>query len=671
MDKRNDAQLDHEEMVHLLASVQSSRLSRELQPWLASKADEMKLSAGGACSRALEDADLDHEEMTKLVSQCSSRRLKQELQPWLARKAEELKKPSLVGASDASVEAELDHEEMSQLVARCRSSRLRRELQPWLARQFEATRISSTYCASLPTILIVGAPGVGKRRLMWSLAGKTSDTFEPSAGEAEVGIVTKYYRARARCCVVDIGDDASVDNVQQLLRIAHAVVLVWSDSQSMSFNCIRDYFTAREDGRGGECFGWQRVQISVGVRASPAEDRSPVVSEAALWSLDNGFEHLYCSLEDADLDALRSRMLGEAKKQRASLLHSDNEDTILRVADAIECHAWPTCASPSSVSREARTDAPAVTSQPQKDSSGAALVVVVGVSGVGHRDLAQALTGSELDSRGCAEVALKTKYYHRRLRFQAIDLDVKKDDKEESANAPVESSSTLSLLKAAEGVLLVCDVLRPETFTRVQQLYDTACPMPCEENCEEFGEGIEAVQLCLAIDNSDSPNEEDEEDNARVWCADHFFEYLRCPLRDDDLKRARKRWSSGGRNASLLSMDDDDGIERIVEALECHTWKDIDLEDESAIPDDLDAAEKCAPDNDTKAAEAENGSAKHGPDKEDLGTEQAVEMMEYFTEEIKKVRDMPDDAHRRDRAAEIALRVAKSWGLDSDDDDDT
>jgi hypothetical protein len=282
--------------------------------------------------------------------------------------------------------------------------------------------------------------------------------------------------------------------------------------------------------------------------------------------------------------------------------------------------------------------------------------------------LAQALAGSELDSQGCAQVSLKTKYYHRCLRFQAIDLDVKKDEKEEIASASAESPSTLSLLKDAEGVLLVCDALRPETFTRVQQLYDAACPMPCEENCEEFGEGIEAVQLCLAIDNSDGPNE-DEEDKARLWCADHFFEYLRCPLREDDLKRVRKRWSSGSRNASLLSMDDEDGIERIVEALECHTWKDIDLEDESAFPDDLDA-KTCAPDNDSQAAEAENGSAKHGPSKEDLGTDQAVEMMEYFTEEIKKVRDLPDDAHRRDRAAEIALRVAKSWGLDSDDDDD-
>jgi len=291
-----------------------------------------------------------------------------------------------------------------------------------------------------------------------------------------------------------------------------------------------------------------------------------------------------------------------------------------------------------------------------------------------------------LDLRGCGEVFLKTKYYNRRLRFQVIDLDVKShctsSEKDSNAQLPseaTESSSTLSLIKAAEGVLLVCDALRPETFTRVQQVYDAACPLPSEDKLEEYAESMEAVQLCLAIDSSGAPerlegdaaNEDDPlEHVARMWCADHFFEYLSCPLREEDLKRVRKRWSSGSRNASLLSMDDDsDSAERIVEALECHTWKDIDLKDDCDNLDH-DGSNDGSLDNATEATEVVNGSAKHGKGKQDVGNEQAVEMMEHFTEAIKKVRDMPDDAHRRERAAEIATRMAKSMGLDSDDDDD-
>merc|ERR1719491_98227 len=119
---------------------------------------------------------------------------------------------------------------MSQLVARCRSSRIRHELQPWLATSAQQMRrISPMGSSHLPGIVIFGVPGEGKKRLMRALAGIIENPCEKSARELEVQIATKYYTARARCCVVDIDEGTTASNMSDSLRSAHVIILVWSE----------------------------------------------------------------------------------------------------------------------------------------------------------------------------------------------------------------------------------------------------------------------------------------------------------------------------------------------------------------------------------------------------------------------------------------------------------
>merc|ERR1712187_162095 len=165
----------------------------------------------------------------------------------------------------------------------------------------------------------------------------------------------------------------------------------------------------------------------------------------------------------------------------------------------------------------------------------------------------------------------------------------------------------------------------------------------------------------------------------------HFFEYLQCPLQAADLQMVRKRWLASGRgSASLLSAQDDcEGADRIVEALECHTWKDLEWKDSSKDSEQrhLDSEDGGASQNGSKTADAPLASRSHATDgangaprrdenEAEHGNERAVEDFEQFVEDIRKVREMPDDASRRDRAAEVALRVAKSFGLDYESDED-
>merc|ERR1719375_1605121 len=122
---------------------------------------------------------------------------------------------------------------MTRLLENCRSVRVISELAPWLSRH-----------GTLPTVAIVGTRGVGKRRLLRALAGLQQVDDEQVTVEAS--IVTKYYSARVRFCVVDVGGDEPAN--ETLLASSDAILLVWRKNRLESFEQARRCFLDTFDG---------------------------------------------------------------------------------------------------------------------------------------------------------------------------------------------------------------------------------------------------------------------------------------------------------------------------------------------------------------------------------------------------------------------------------------
>mmetsp|Transcript_50249 Transcript_50249/g.92840 ORF Transcript_50249/g.92840 Transcript_50249/m.92840 type:complete len:354 (-) Transcript_50249:44-1105(-) len=298
----------------------------------------------------------------------------------------------------------------------------------------------------------------------------------------------------------------------------------------------------------------------------------------------------------------------------------------------------------------------------------AAMVLLLGPTSARARALALALATDkaavDLDpAKQDVFASLETKYYTARLRMRVVDVEI---DTVSSASAPS--------LGDADGLILLWDVQQPSTFTAITSYYVSASPDG------SHGER-DAVRLCVAVlpDQCDGSEGSDEfVMHAAEWCADNGFEHVCCQLTQAALATARSRWlQQDSRGASLLGEDEDESANRIVEALECHSWPGLQprtagakqrqgpVQSEAQPPQE---AEEPAAIEQSKAEEtlAKRSEDSPAPAQEE---ELSVDMMERFTDEIRQVRKMEDPHARQERAMEVAMQMARSWGLEDDDDD--
>ncbi|CAJ1461626.1 unnamed protein product [Effrenium voratum] len=220
-------------------------------------------------------------------------------------------------------------------------------------------------------------------------------------------------------------------------------------------------------------------------------------------------------------------------------------------------------------------------------------------------------------------------------------------------------------LDAAEAVIFVWEVEQSETFKLIQGLVR-----------DEEEEGPDRVQLCVAV-GADS----EQLDGAREWCIDHGYEFLCCPLGGDDLQSLKERSSAGDRRTGLLDDVPENSILRLMEALECHSsWSSLTAKKPAAAiavePEQQQPAKRAETNGYTPLPDAPKAkcdvSKPTGMEKvhdriqdEDLAE---ADEFEKLAHEMKEVRAMEDHAARRDRACDLAMRLASALGVDSDSD---
>jgi hypothetical protein len=207
-------------------------------------------------------------------------------------------------------------------------------------------------------------------------------------------------------------------------------------------------------------------------------------------------------------------------------------------------------------------------------------VFIIGDRGTGKRRLLQALTDvrpgePEHDAQQLAfEATIETKYFAARICYRILDID---------AHVMADSQS---LSKFADAVVVLWDVARPDTWQHAAHVCSAMGLTADEDVGDEDGERPELVQMCVAVEGPhhesaepmEMPPQADEvEERARIWCAEHGFEHLRCRFSGPELEkvRTRRRKASKGCFASILSDDTDGTALRILEALESNPWRGL------------------------------------------------------------------------------------------------
>mmetsp|Transcript_9252 Transcript_9252/g.25912 ORF Transcript_9252/g.25912 Transcript_9252/m.25912 type:complete len:655 (-) Transcript_9252:40-2004(-) len=621
------------------------------------------------------EMEADMFEMERLIDACTSVRLKRELRPWLASVKEKL---AVQHGPSELAELHRDKAEMVALLEKTRRCKVKQALQPWLSSLEERIRHMSTTAtprleslastnANLPVVAVVGASGTGKRRLLTALADTEPQCNSLHAkATAQATIATKYYRARVRYCTLDVGPEALSLDVVSFLQSAAAVVLVWDLGHPATFQQVQQVGDAL--GREEDEEGPERVQLCVAVEAPLAEGTlEDGEDDARVWCASNGFEHLRCALGIADLEALRKWRCTGA--DAGGLLRGkDTDGTALRIIEALECHAeWP--------GAEPITQPVALPTKPLAEGSVLPVVVVAGARGLGKRELVRALAGASPGAcAGWAEGILETRYYRVRLRFAVLDTDDTTQSSPGATPSDMALCQNFGLLGFAEGLIILWDVSRPETLVRACEAYErslkpkTDSRLVAEESegiNDERRTGVAGVRLCVAVamdvgDLPSAPPEHRHEAQSREWCASYGFEHLHCTLRNGDFEALSRRWRSGGCGRPLLAGEGgEDGACRIVEALQCHTWPGLEVKTRQLGPG-------AATGGSARSAEPLEAPAAAAP-REETGAV-AVEALEHFMEEIRQVRAITDEGQRRERACDVAMQLAESLGIDSDED---
>lgn len=281
------------------------------------------------------------------------------------------------------------------------------------------------------------------------------------------------------------------------------------------------------------------------------------------------------------------------------------------------------------------------------------------------RQLLKALTLHE-DGADVAVGILENKYYSVRLQYRVL--------------AVADLGKLEEAIASAEAVILVWDVHHPQPFYAIKDVITG----PDDPETEEADEGTDRVQLCLAVDNGDgSEAVANDQEEVWSWCLEHGYELLQCSLRSDDLQALRYRVEGArqGRPLGLLSDESDGTVIRVLEALECHaSWTGLEPKarstqrtvDEQSRPAviaqaaGLDAIDDSA----DPAGRADTEAGKNGYQALEAQDDEfeAAEEFEKLAGEMKDIRSMADHAARKERACEVALRLASTLGIDSDSD---
>uniref|UniRef100_A0A7S4VKA9 Uncharacterized protein n=1 Tax=Alexandrium monilatum TaxID=311494 RepID=A0A7S4VKA9_9DINO len=678
------SEADRDEMALLVGRCRRARVAAALRPLLARNSLQLEASreastastdgARAADPRAEDDPSADGEpsadaaELVAPVDGCRSGRSRRLLEPWLRGRRG---RPAASGREEPSPELPgllRDRAEMLSLLERSGRRRVRRELEPWLGLlEGRIERLRGGACGpaataplaasdlDLPIVAIAGAAATGKRRLMSALADLRPDARV--AAEVEGSIETRYYSARVRYCALSLDAEGCSPGGVALLRAASAVVLLWDLVRPETFLWARRAVDALEApaGDGSEAAeGPDRVQVCVAVepagRSSAELVAEPVLERAEegarVWCADSGFEHLRCSLSADDLLSVRLRRRGTTAGDAgrgAPLLSSgsaaagndgvgeeDFDGTPLRLLEALECHLWPNLE---------RRRAPAAAGA-ERPAPALPTVVVAGDRGLGKRRLVEALTGLRPEvgvSSGlpCAEGVLETRYYTARLCF--VVLDAAEGDARRA-------------VAGVEGCILLWDPSRPETFASARGAYERCCS-------DTAGIG---VRLCVSV----RPGTGAPADEAGAWCSLGAFEPLELGLGDDGLGALRAHWRGGGgccrpllAGGGVADAEEDGGAGRFVEALQCHAWTGL--------------VRRARPPAAGDAGPARGGATASAPAQRCSGSGEAgVETVERLAEEICRVRGIADEDERRSRACDVAMQLARSLGVDSEDDDE-
>lgn len=547
---------------------------------------------------------------------------------------------------------------MARLLGSCSSSRVLSELQSWtdgLADTFNfspAAREPPSFAApqeELPVVVIAGCRDMRQERLLRALCGAPEldgSHCEVVAEKSMHGVIeTKYYSAKVKYLLLDLdGDNAPTPTAQtERVDAAEAVILLLDLSRPESFQAVKglvpgpaeiydDSFMDDSADRVQICIATNGGTSLSGKALDDAED------EVRLWCVQRGFELLCCALEDADLDALRKRSNDTREGRSVGLLEEDTEGSVTRLLEALECHSsW------SSLQRkEAKASVATTPKPPRQESAEIPAVLFAGVTGAGHQELASAITAGQPARR--TQVILETKYYQAQLLLIAADID-------ESVTA------ASALVQAASGLVLVCDAAKFDTLQAAQDMYDASQNVSKDDSagCDRSATSC-GVKLVVVADRGDGSSlDADQFSRISEWCADRGFELLCCKTTESDLKALAARWHSGGAGTPLLRSSAPEGCEliRLVEALECNAWPGMEAKKKSgAVP---------------AAPSPEKGSGKQPGDADEVSAV-AVENFEHLSQEIQKVREIEDDQKRKERACDIAMKLAASLGIDSDSD---
>jgi len=613
----------------------------------------------------------DKQELSALITLSGRKRVTRVLRSWLARAEKDEDQLRSSGASGrGSAPA-------APAAADCQAEK---------AAQFAPPpRGPDQQNSDLPVVLLLGAEGTGTRRLLCALTNHGLGDFEADAPVmVNATIETKYYTARVQYRIIDTEADVPNSDTLALIENASALLFFWDVARPETFVHVRkigDALNFAAEGDSSQDGGVDRVQLCVAVEGPGAGDAAgPPASDAAgaalAWCAENCFEHLSCPLSDADLKAVRQRFQAAAEGSFGGLLDSETDDNALRIVEALECHAWPGLErrAPPVAPRAGREAAPDEeiaslgTSSPSE--SPLPTVVVVGAMGLGKRSLVRALAGTLLGTGTCgnnavAEAVLETKYYSAQIRFRVLDVPI------------IDVGAQLTEvddIRSASAIILVWDPAHPETWAGAQQAHEAHWPQASDnEVCGADDAGTKdrsgrsragPVRLCVAAGDRAAPRGAKAE-AVFNWCIEHSFEYLQCELGDAALEALARRWRDGSMcGTPLLATDEGTNAERIVEALECHAWPGLKWKQRPALGEGA-SAEVGATVDQLHAEQAASESAPGaGRGREKAAA--AVESMEGMAEEMRQVREMTDEGRRRERACELAMRLAESLGEDSD-----
>eukprot|EP00927_Polykrikos_kofoidii_P073749 TRINITY_DN69769_c0_g1_i1.p1 TRINITY_DN69769_c0_g1~~TRINITY_DN69769_c0_g1_i1.p1 ORF type:complete len:785 (+),score=178.07 TRINITY_DN69769_c0_g1_i1:148-2502(+) len=695
-----DVEADWAEMNALLMRCARPRIRRLLLPWVSEAKERLSRKTPPAgCEMGTDlaaEAVADHAEMESLLSRhCTSQRLRHVLDSWLNDTLQR----------SLTIDTICGQETTASMVAAPRP----------LSSEAPAAATSTSPgepSTQVPLVLIVGGGDVATSAAMSlarALVGGSNTDADAANDFVDATVETKYYSARVRIRVLDAdaADAASVG--AELVTAAEAIFAIW-DSQrggNDSFIRLRQLLDAAlgpvtddDEDAGGErvlmgvaatgldCYGTTPRVVATEAEAEDSE------AEAMAWCAERGFEHLACSLNAEDLEVVASRISRAKTGSFGGLLQDHTDESAERIVESLECHEWQGLERRSIAGVKSsgvldfdpppRDDikAASVSSATNKKDTLPVLAVVaaIGDKGAGVASIAAAdgLVEAIADGSGDGkEAILQTKYYSAHLRVVAASF---------GADTLLDSE-----VSAARGLVIVFDAADDSAFEGACRLLATLRASGDDNACGSRTIQDQRLRLCVAVQSGGIV--EGKADccngpaNAEERCAELGFELVRCCLGTEELQAVRKRWREANGSGGTPLLGDGEGPCRIVDAIECHNWPGLVLRDRtsgnSAGAKDS-AATASAPATAAMTADASSTrseivkavatttSSAGGGSAEDTAKvrEADVDVMERYAEEMKRVRCIDDEAVRRERAAEVAMRLAGAFGLDDEDEDE-